>query len=58
MEVGDALRLRATEEHVRLVAVLDASGTLLVATETEEFQVAPDEVEPLWARHASCACCG
>lgn len=51
--------LRATGEHVRVVAVVDAAGTLLVALEGEEpFQVCADEVETPWARHASCACCG
>lgn len=55
-EAGDELVLRATEERVRVVAVLDSAGTLLVRAGEESFQVAPDEVEPSWARHAGCGC--
>ena len=60
MEPGAELILRATEERVRVVAVLDAAGTLLVRPLEggSEFQAARDEVEWPWARHASCACCG
>lgn len=54
--VGDELVLRATEERVRVVAVLDAAGTLLVRSGDEAFQVARDEVEAPWARHAGCGC--
>jgi hypothetical protein len=56
--VGDELIFRATEERVRIVAVLDAAGTLLVRSDEAEFQAARDEVEWPWERHASCACCG
>lgn len=59
MQPGDKVVVRATGEHALVVAVLDASGTLLVRVEEEEpFQVARDDVEWPWARHASCACCG
>lgn len=59
MEPGDEVVLRATEERVRIVAVLDAAGTLLLQpAEGEPFQAQRDEVEPPWAKHAGCACCG
>lgn len=58
-EPGDEVVLRASEERVRVVAVLDAAGTLLVAAGDEApFQAAPGEWEAPWAKHASCACCG
>lgn len=63
-QVGDELVLRATEERVRVLAVLDAAGTLLVETEAEEegsgaeaFQVARDEVMTPAERHRGCGCC-
>lgn len=55
---GDEMVLRATEERVRVVAVLDAAGTLLVRAEDAEFQAARDELEWPWSKHAGCACCG
>ena len=59
MQPGDEVVLRATEERVRIVAVLDASGTLLVRSGDEaQFQAARDELEWPWEKHASCACCG
>ena len=58
MEPGDTIVVRATGEHVRVVAVLDAAGTLLVRHDDEEFQASRDEVEWPWEKHASCACCG
>lgn len=58
MQPGDEVIVRATEEHGRIVAVLDAAGTLLVRVGEEEFQAARDDVEHPWARHAGCACCG
>lgn len=58
MEAGDEVILRATEERVRVLAVLDAAGTLLLQpAEGDAFQAMPDEVEWPWARHAGCACC-
>ena len=57
-EPGDEVVLRASEEHARVLAVLDAAGTLLVAVEGDApFQVGADEWEAPWAKHASCACC-
>lgn len=57
-EPGDEVVLRASDERARVLAVLDAAGTLLVAIEEEPpFQVAADEWERPWARHASCGCC-
>ena len=59
MDPGDELVLRATEERVRVVAVLDAAGTLLVQpADGEPFEVARDDVERPWAKHQGCACCG
>lgn len=58
MKPGDTVVLRASEEHVRIVAVLDASGTLLVRAEDAEFQASRDEVSWPWEKHASCMCCG
>lgn len=58
MEAGDEVILRATEERVRVLAVLDVAGTLLLQPpEGEPFQAARDDVEWPWARHAGCACC-
>lgn len=58
MEPGDTVVVRATEEHARVIAVLDAAGTLLIQVEgSEPFQAQRDEVEPPWARHAGCSCC-
>lgn len=59
MQPGSELILRATGERVRVLAVLDASGTLLVAAGDEPpFQASRDEVEWPFARHAGCGCCG
>lgn len=58
MQPGDEVVIRATEERARVVAVLDAAGTLLLNVEGSEFQAARDEVEFPWEKHASCACCG
>lgn len=58
MEPGDEIVIRATGEHVRVVAILDGAGTLLVRADGDEFQTARDEVEFPWEKHASCACCG
>jgi hypothetical protein len=56
--VGETVRLRATEEPAEVLAVLDASGTLLVRVASdEEFAVARDDVETARERHA-CSCCG
>lgn len=58
---GDELILRATEERVRVVAVLDAAGTLLVEPTLDAeapFQVGRDEVMTLRERHSGCGCCG
>lgn len=57
---GDEIVLRISEERVRVVAVVDAAGTLLVSLPGSDapFQVAADEWETLWARHAGCGCCG
>jgi hypothetical protein len=54
---GQTLRLRATEEPVTLVAVLDAGGAmLLVRDAAQEFQVHRDDVMTDAERHG-CACC-
>lgn len=56
---GETVFLRGSGEPARVVAVLDAAGTLLVAVEGEEpFQVGPDEVETAFERHSGCGCCG
>lgn len=62
-EPGDDLILRATEERVRVLAVLDAAGTLLVQAHADgdadaPFQVSRDEVMTLRERHGGCGCCG
>ena len=57
-DVGDTLYLRESGEPVRVVAVLDAAGTLLVAVDGEEpFQVGADDVEGALERHRGCGCC-
>jgi len=58
VEPGDELVIRATGERAVLVAVVDAAGTLLLRVGEEEFLAERDDVEPPWARHAGCACCG
>lgn len=59
MDAGDEVVVRATGERARIVAVLDASGTLLVrVADDEPFQLERDDVEWPWTRHAGCACCG
>lgn len=58
MQPGAEVVLRASEERARVVAVVDAAGTLLVAIDGEApFQVGADEWETTWARHAGCGCC-
>jgi hypothetical protein len=58
VQPGQPLRLRATEEPVTLVAVLDAGGSLLLVRAPDaEFQVHRDEVVTDAERHG-CACCG
>jgi hypothetical protein len=54
---GETLRLRATDEPVTLVAVLDAGGSLLLVRAPDaEFQVHRDDVMTDRERHG-CACC-
>jgi len=56
--VGETVRLRATDEPAEVLAVLDASGTLLVRVDGEEaFSVPRDDVETARERN-SCSCCG
>lgn len=56
---GEIVYLRESGEPARVLAVLDAAGTLLVRVEGEEpFQVARDEIETVRERHGGCACCG
>ena len=58
MDPGDEIIVRATGERVRVVAVLDTAGTLLVeAAEGERFETSRDDVERPWAKHAGCGCC-
>lgn len=57
MRPGETVVLRATEEHVRVVAVIDASGTLLVELDDARFEVARDDLAHTWERHADCGCC-
>jgi hypothetical protein len=58
---GDTLFLRESGEPVRVLAVLDGAGTLLVRVEVldgeEPFQVGPDDVETALDRHRGCGCC-
>ena len=57
-ETGETLFLRESGEPVRVLAVLDAAGTLLVAVEGEEpFQVSRDEVQTALEKHRACGCC-
>lgn len=60
-EPGDTLFLRESGEPVRVLAVLDGAGTLLVAVDAapgeEPFQVGPDDVESALDRHRGCGCC-
>lgn len=58
MQPGDDVVFRVTGEHVRVIAVLDAAGTLLVANDEVEFQAARDELEWPWEKNAGCGCCG
>lgn len=59
VEPGDEVVVRATGERALVVAVVDASGTLLLRVRDEDpFQLARDDVEWPWSKHASCACCG
>lgn len=58
MDAGDEAILRATEERVRVVAVLDASGTCLVESGDATFEATREELATLWERHAGCGCCG
>lgn len=55
---GDELILRTSEERVRVVAVLDGAGTLLVRAGEDEFEASRDELEWPWRKHAGCSCCG
>lgn len=58
MQPGQELIFRVTGERVRVVTVVDASGTLLVSNaDAVEFQAAPDEVIYPWERDG-CGCCG
>lgn len=55
--VGDVVRIRATDEPAEVIAVLDASGTLLVRVADEEpFSATRDEVETAHERNG-CSCC-
>lgn len=56
MKPGDAAYLRATEEPVEVLAVVDASGTLLVRASDGEFVVPRDDVMSAREKH-SCGCC-
>ena len=57
-DAGDTLFLRQSGEPVRVLAVLDAAGTLLVAVEGEEpFQVGADEVHTALDKARGCGCC-
>lgn len=59
MEPGATMVLRESGEPVKVLAVLDAAGTLLVALPGEEpFQVSADEVATPWEKHEGCGCCG
>lgn len=57
MRAGDAAILRESNEPALVVAVLDASGRLLVRVGAEEFEVARADVMRPEERHA-CGCCG
>ncbi len=57
MRFGDELIVRATNERVVLLGVLDQSGTLLVGRPEEEpFTLQEEEVQTLNDRHG-CGCC-
>ena len=59
MKFGDELIVRATNERVYLLGVLDMGGTLLVGRPGEEpFQLHEEEVMTLKERHGGCGCCG
>jgi hypothetical protein len=57
VRAGDVAYLRASDEPVEIVAVLDAAGTLLVRAADGEFQAARDDVMSAREKH-SCGCCG
>jgi hypothetical protein len=57
MRPGDTAYLRASEEPVEVLAIVDAAGTLLVRASDGEFQVARAEVMSAHERHG-CGCCG
>ena len=52
--IGDDAILRESNEPVRVLAVVDAAGTLLVRCGEEEFTVARDELMRPEDRHAGC----
>ena len=57
MQPGDELVVRESNERVRLVAVLDSAGTLLIEDAAgATWSLPPDEVMTLHERHG-CACC-
>lgn len=57
MQRGDAAILRASNEPVLVLAVLDAAGTLLVRCGEEEFEVARADVMTPLERVKDCGCC-
>lgn len=58
VKFGDELVIRATNERVILLGVLDMSGTLLVGKpESEPFQVTEEEVLSLNEKYSGCGCC-
>lgn len=58
MRAGEAVILRESNEPALVLAVLDASGRLLIRVGDEEFEAARDEVMRPHERHAGCGCCG
>ena len=58
MQPGEVVRLRATDEPLTVLAIVDSGGSLLLvrAQDEGEFEVSRDEVLTDRERHG-CACC-
>lgn len=58
MQPGESVVLRESNEPALVVAVLDASGTLLLRVGDETFESSPDEWMTPAEKLVGCSCCG